>query len=379
MRRDGVKQNKTKNETPTQVANEVYSACIVNFPHKIVTRTNSMDNSSWSLLRVSWMASAIRAVARADAPLTTSGPKRVRPEDTSVGSTTPTPTPTPSLIPTPTLTIASINVEMYRKLRNRPDLMAQEITRRLGHANADVICVQEDLVLVTRSPDGHRKVKQPLLHIPGYDLIVQCVGEKIKITSTGVYHLCNSTFVKSGVPWETPLPQQLWNIDDQFVPRCASMCSVRGVRIANVHLTGGRYDDVKAHVAEHVKSTQLQKLLEVDAPDVVVGDFNGSPHVSSETIGPYQETLPAEARDKFKAFFVGGHDLLRLNGFMAVAREDGSAYVTSIFGTSPDWMYYSPRVVQGVRGYLRKVDFTTPPHRASDHDALVATFLLARE
>lgn len=157
------------------------------------------------------------------------------------------------------------------------------------------------------------------------------------------------------------------------------MCTVRGVRIATVHLTGGRYDDVKAHVAGHVKSTQLQKLLEVDAPDIVVGDFNGSPHVSLETIGPYQDTLPAEARDGFPAFFVGGHDLLHLNGYVAVAREDGSAYVTSIFGTSPDWMYYSPRVVQGVSGHLRKVDFTTPPHRASDHDALVATFLLSWE
>jgi hypothetical protein len=69
---------------------------------------------------------------------------------------------------------------------------------------------------------------------------------------------------------EVPLP----TADGTFVPRSAVVCTVNGICIANVHLTGGRYDDLKAHLASDIKDQQLRYLVDACDPDVIVGDFN---------------------------------------------------------------------------------------------------------
>ncbi len=306
-----------------------------------------------------------------------------------------------------TLTVASINVEMYHRVQGRtPENMGREIAKRfrLAHEHVDVVCVQEDLALVPKKGGPSR----PLLQIPGYKLVVHCIGERID----GEYHLCNSTFVNEKVMELQHVSEETdalagpgvgasaggdtdtsthtfdghghtipLGIVPAFVPRCASVCTVKGVRIANVHLSGGRFDDVLAHEAEDIKAAQLERVLKEESPDIVIGDFNGSP-AFPDSMRAYVDTrLPPAAKGSFPKFFSSGHSLLGAHGYTAVLREDGLPYVTSIFDTSPDWIYFSRRVLQGVVGHLRRVDFTSSTdgkHMASDHDALLATFLLSR-
>jgi hypothetical protein len=160
-----------------------------------------------------------------------------------------------------------------------------------------------------------------------------------------------------------------------FVPRCAVLCTVRNVRIANVHLTGGRYDDPQAHLQPDIKNLQIQRLLDCDKPpDIVVGDLNGEPGPLPDSVRAYERSLPTRAALRFPTFFAGGHETLEKAGFTPALSKYGKPFLTSVFHTSPDWIYYRPRrgCAQLV-GHLSLVPFTKPPV-ASDHDALLARF-----
>ena len=188
-------------------------------------------------------------------------------------------------------------------------------------------------------------------------------------------HLCNSIFVrkrlcKAKAVWgarEVPLP----TADGTFVPRSAVVCTVNGICIANVHLTGGRYDDLKAHLAPDIKDQQLRYLVDACDPDVIVGDFNGQPELTS-AVASYVDSFPEDPKLAFSAFFTGGHAYLRTCGYRhAAPRSRRQPVVTSVFGTCPDWIYCrSCKLVQRPF-FVYKVSCTTAPV-LSDHDALLA-------
>lgn len=160
-----------------------------------------------------------------------------------------------------------------------------------------------------------------------------------------------------------------------LVPRCAAVVNVQGVCIANVHLSGGRFDDAKAAYLLGLKTRQLETVLQ-RSPDIVVGDFNGEP-VVGRVANAYAKTLDKLVSEaEFKSFYTDGHALLRKQGYAPVLPGKGQseAPVTSMFGTTPDWIYYNTASIKTaeVEDPLQMVDFLGAG--LSDHNALVATF-----
>jgi endonuclease/exonuclease/phosphatase family metal-dependent hydrolase len=259
-----------------------------------------------------------------------------------------------------TLVVATINVQMMN--HGGPRRVGRRVYNRLHRAH--VICVQEDLV-------------EPGLTIPHFDLAVRCVGEPIGDRG----FLCNSIFVKRGLVVKDTAVVTLPSAEGRFVPRCALLCTVKGVRIANLHLTGGRYDDRQAHVAPDIKDLQVHRVLQLDprrAPDIVVGDLNGQPGLLPPSAVAYQATLPSMAAKSFPAFFSGGHATLRNAGYQPVLSRTSEPHVTSVFGTSPDWIYVRPRPGLQSAGPSTRVNFTRTDSVVSDHDAVMARFILTK-
>ena len=184
----------------------------------------------------------------------------------------------------------------------------------------------------------------------------------------GKRHLCNSTHVQQGLPvaaaTTTPLAQGF-----HIVPRCACVVTVAGVTIANVHLSGGRYDDAQAPRNPTLKTQQVAALVEAYHPDLIMGDFNGEPTVP-DVLKSYLHHINVPVA-VFQPYFTAGHAYLRDSGYHAVpATSLTGSPVTSKFGTTPDWVYYLPTRLAAAEA--RVVDFVTEDF--TDHNAIVARF-----
>lgn len=245
--------------------------------------------------------------------------------------------------------------------------MCSRILDKLG--DADVLCLQEDMVRV-RVMDG-AVVSEPL-PLDGYRLVAQCLGESMGQTGgrradeRQEYRLANSTYVRTGLGVGACTVVDL-PVHSLEVPRCAAVAEVQGIRVANVHLSGGRYDDKYADSIRDIKEAQLEAVLAL-RPHVVVGDFNGQPQVpKTPSMDAYISSLRV-TEGGFAAMFTGGHALLRRSGYAAALLAEASA--TSIFGTVPDWVYYLPPRLQPTR--IRVEDFTSGD--LTDHNAVVVTF-----
>ena len=268
-------------------------------------------------------------------------------------------------VPSPLLhvTVATLNVEFFR--RCGAARLCSHIADRLG--DADVLCLQEDLVRV-RTRDG--TVVSKALPLPGYTLVAQGVGESMGQAGLGhMHHLANSTYVRHRYAEHVASSSVVLPTPPDMVPRCAAVTTLAsGTCIANVHLSGGRYDDKQADRVRLLKTGQLRATLGF-RPDIVLGDFNGQPLVpDTDSMKEYVKSLGVSEYG-FVALFTGGHVFLRQRGYAAVPLDPGAS--TSMFGTTPDWVYYRPERLEPTR--VRVEDFVSGD-ALTDHNAIVATF-----
>jgi len=90
-------------------------------------------------------------------------------------------------------------------------------------------------------------------------------------------YLANAIYVKDSIICSTDKSDI---INTKGLNRCYTSLEVmindKPIKIANVHLIGGRFDDIAAiedDAYSYEKLNQLQKVMEID-PDIICGDFN---------------------------------------------------------------------------------------------------------
>ena len=134
---------------------------------------------------------------------------------------------------------------------------------------ADVVAIQEDTS--SRHAPLSREHRQ----------VARCQAEPLR----GAY-LLNTLWVHRDLETGARALPSLQMQQNCPVPRCASVIRLAdGLRIANVHLCGGRFDDRKFRELVDVKRRQMKQLLgqglrtpchpvlDEVRPDVVMGDF----------------------------------------------------------------------------------------------------------
>ncbi len=230
--------------------------------------------------------------------------------------------------------LLSINVEAYLEGTQI------ELQQRIEETKAQIVCVQEDL--------------QHGIHF------------KNRVTcKTGEMQLANSIYTQFPIHISDNLDIQ----SDCPVGRCGVMLQVlNNLKIATVHLCGGRFDDKNFTRLQHVKTKQLRKVVETWHPDIIAGDFNGEPNsVSLKTHPVYKELNPVFKRI-YEKYHSDGHAYLLENGY--VSALNSSLKPTSRFGGNPDNIYFKPDIV--VLKKISIIDFLD----LTDHNGIFATFQL---
>ena len=147
-------------------------------------------------------------------------------------------------------------------------------------------------------------------------------------------------------------------------------CPGAVVRVVCSHFSGGRFDDPLFRRLRGQKVAELDAILErYRRVDVLAADFNGSPDAkaAAASAGTGYVEVGADL-DAWTEYFVGVHDRLRREGYVAAPNRAG----TSARTTAPvDWVYFDPRAV-ALTGDVRRFDAIAAG--VSDHVALFAAF-----
>jgi len=239
------------------------------------------------------------------------------------------------------LSLLTLNVEAYE------DGSRDEIKDRIHEIGADVICVQED---VFKKSMKFRQKQE----------IISCqTGEKID----GKQNTWLANSIYSFVPLVNAKTLDIQ--ESSPVGRCAVMVQVaNGVTIANVHLSGGRFDDIHFRHLIHTKTMQLRTVVEKWHPDIICGDFNGEPNIRSLRTHPVFKTLSTTDKLLYAKYHTDGHHYLKKEGYVSVNMEKS----TSRFGGTPDHIYFNPNAVK-----LHQLSLV-PFLDLSDHNGIWARF-----
>jgi hypothetical protein len=258
-----------------------------------------------------------------------------------------------------TLNVLTINVQAYESVGGNTDMIASRINllqRELD--DIDVICVQEDLANLT-------------MMIENFTRIATCGAENINDDI-----LTNSIWVNNSLVGMVKILPEVEITSGCKVPRCVSSISIKGIRIANTHLCGGRFDDPYFNDLLGVKENEITTLIRNVDPDIIVGDFNAGydPERVQKSLAQYNLYRGLSANDKinFLRFYSSMHDTIRSYGYIPAYDEETIAK-TSIYGGLPDWIYFLPDKVHVSSAQL--VEFTTPV-QLSDHDGVYVKFLI---
>jgi len=193
------------------------------------------------------------------------------------------------------------------------------IQEAIEQTNANIICIQED-------------VEHSSMFLEDDTMnVFRCVtGEHIDKD----IQLANTIYTSLPVQHSETL-----NLTGCPVGRCAVMIEIQypiPLRIVNVHLCGGRYDDRRFRQLIHVKEQQLKQVVGKWHPDVIVGDFNGQLEPKNLDTHPVYRQLTLES-DKllYVTYHTSGHDYLKSQDYKPVSNQEK----TSRFGGTPDWIY----------------------------------------
>lgn len=258
-----------------------------------------------------------------------------------------------------TLSILTFNVH------GEQDATVEQISQFINDINADIVCLQEHLSAVE-------------LKLPEHVLMSIAFAEHAELKEKQPGFLSNAIFVKRDL-----LKQQTKNVArsnilfppeyKKSVPRSASVIYLEGITIANIHQTGGRGDDFLYKELRNTKSNQIDRLVRVFQPDIIVGDLNAeSTEIDArEQMKTYQfyQNLSLENRDIFMEYYLGGHEALKRCNYLPIYESD-SVKPTSVFGGVPDWIYVKEN------SNIKLVQFkkVRAIPKVSDHNAILAIF-----
>lgn len=280
-------------------------------------------------------------------------------------------------------------------------------------SDINIACLQE---VEKSSGSPYPIFKNPLEsnELPNLDIVQKsiCASEKLTWSkATMIYgnpsYLANSVYVSSNIETETPTENQISSFG---VERCYSSVSIKIngkiIKIASVHLIGGRFDDKEAIKQEDYNSekiNQIKKVVEEENPDIICGDFNTkikTPNVIQNTDNYFRTLLnelhiPAEQYDKYKdrwekwIYIDTINNYLNENGYVSVYfNKDGlfnsSVTDTSAYGGIVDMIYYKKDKLMLVENSVavvgegiameKKPDSNTYTPILSDHFPVKAEF-----
>lgn len=231
--------------------------------------------------------------------------------------------------------ILSLNVNTYHNASKT------QIAKRIKAVNPDIVCLQEDDLTGI---------------FDDYVLTAKCQTEE---------DIANTIYFKVDAP-STSTQSKILQLP---YDRCASFANFKGIRISNIHLTGGRFDDLEFLLLKNVKDSQLASVIQ-QKPDIIVGDFNGN----NEPEPINYMSLDHEERKLFEIYWTAGHQYLIDHGYTrAVLHNDKGICKTSIFGSCVDHIYYKEDMVKMIEGGIE----TFSP-LFTDHNAVTMTFIKSR-
>jgi endonuclease/exonuclease/phosphatase family metal-dependent hydrolase len=261
----------------------------------------------------------------------------------------------------------------------------------------DIACIQENAVI--KQNDGFKNF---ISKIGNLNLISSCQSHDFHWPQTqGLYgvgsKISNSIYAKYGSATDSPLKSQL-TIDgkdtiDTYLeltrkkekhPRCWAISEIpivgKKVKVASIHLSGGRFDDIASLSDENylIKTNQIHKLLE-EKPDIVCGDLN-TKLVRPEVDDYFNGLLKADNKsytrsiaDKWNTWMYGLDKVFKESGYNSVF-EGSEAPVTSIFGGTVDMIYYKPDILTCSDSYAVEGAMELGKRILSDHAPIKAEF-----
>jgi endonuclease/exonuclease/phosphatase family metal-dependent hydrolase len=143
------------------------------------------------------------------------------------------------------------------------------------------------------------------------------------------------------------------------------------VRIANVHLCGGKYDDgVYADTSSRkMRSIKSEAVNSLKRADIVLGDFNSLfDPFSNESYLEYVYDLGWD-KSQIKAWNQAPFDRLSKLGFTRVEWDTP----TTFYGNTPDSIWYRPELRLSS---VSLIDMGASRKTASDHDGLLVSFIV---
>ncbi|CAF4974139.1 unnamed protein product [Rotaria sp. Silwood1] len=231
----------------------------------------------------------------------------------------------------------------------------------------DVVCLQENFYF----SDWHLMTLAPLNLDKEYFLANDCKAEHV----TGNVHLSNTIYVrKKYFNFTQALSNVNLRITDE-TPRCSSIIQLFDTKIANVHLSGGRFDDKNFKKLQNHKYLQLKRLIDINDPDIILGDFNNenSEAAMMKQLNNYEfyQNLDTLSKDEFINYYYSGSRYLHDQTDYVPAYNETIIGSTSIFGGTPDWVY----VRNQTRLTGRINNFNTIAMELSDHNAVIVEYL----
>jgi endonuclease/exonuclease/phosphatase family metal-dependent hydrolase len=303
------------------------------------------------------------------------------------------------------LSVLTFNIHYFS------DSNMTNIASLITATGVDVICLQENIQFRKEGESGITFEK--IMIEKGYTIVSQCgaqnMGQEmqtvgIKLTDLGdpVKNwwgvLSNSIYVKNTLVEETTfhLDFKLYTPENEnpnkpdIVDRCASIATIKGVVIANVHLTGGGYEDKNYFKAINTKKKQVEQVLNTFSPDIILGDFNSefdSDLASAFIDERFDEGDLARLKSqrggtnaitRYKKYYSSWTELFKDEGgydYYSPAYTEREIGPTSDKGGNPDWIIYNTLTLRkSARSTLFKGLGDDGQALLSDHNGIIAYF-----
>lgn len=265
-------------------------------------------------------------------------------------------TPTRSNKSNQQLKIMSVNIQSYDTCKI--DDICGNLFGIINFSGADIICLQEDLENNQESIKG----------LYNYILVSSCHAEQIYDT-----YLVNRIFVHKSI---INLVEEIKNLDisnNCKVPRCAVYIKVNNMSLVNLHLCGGRFDDVYYRDLHNTRYDQIQSIFKHLGfiPDLIVGDFNIEATIdeAKKTLQsyPFYTKLSPYEKQRYIQYATSHHALLNHHGYQSAYTQHDIG-PTSKFGGTPDLAYYQPNRLMPISfNKIYLLEYT-------DHNGVIITF-----
>ena len=288
--------------------------------------------------------------------------------------------------------VKTLDLTNFEKAKLDTDKMDRFKTQFIG---VDVACLQETVI---KTPDYNRGELGEINDIvgttntdlnPNNDGEIRLFSNHLKQVAACRSHtftwprnqlfygkssqIANAIYVSNGFETSPPVDIKITKnsgvADKNSIPRCSAMTAVfidgNVVKVATVHLIGGRFEDAAYFLGDDKKRTELieekkQQLLSVIElnPDIICGDFNTKLNPETATANAkqthvidelnkyamdfYKETSPPEnLEDIMKKWLMMDeyNALLNAFGYVSVYTEYPQEE-TSAYGGVVDFIYY---------------------------------------